>query len=227
MQGGVFIGLWKWSRPMVLGHEINLVIHHCRSLYSNLCTHSPICICQSGWVTFLPSAVALNSITSYQSEQSACHHIEGAQSDQVAVTHIWQVGWMSHPPIPLNVSKGHLGQIQCTHIAKGHLGQIQYAYTHMAGWLDVPDPHPPLNVSKGHLGHLSAMYCSIWSDGETRDKGEWTSHRSCLSTASSLCWRIQRETWPEFSPFHGEGFSDSPPFPSKRTLSRFSVWWKA
>ena len=29
------------------------------------------------------------------------------------------------------------------------------------------------------------MHYSIWSDVETRDKGGWTSHHSCLSTASS------------------------------------------
>ena len=45
--------LWDYGselmgRPMVLGHEMNLVIHHCCSLYSNLHVHSPICIHQSG-----------------------------------------------------------------------------------------------------------------------------------------------------------------------------------
>ena len=34
-------------------------------------------------------------------------------------------------------------------------------------------------------GHVGNMCYSIWSNVETRDKGGWTSHRSCLSTASS------------------------------------------
>ncbi len=33
-------------------------------------------------------------------------------------------------------------------------------------------------------GGLDEMHYSIWSDVETRDKGGWTSHRSCLSTVS-------------------------------------------
>ncbi len=102
-----------------------------------------------------------------------------------------------HPPIsPLKVSRGHMGNIQ---------------FTHMGGWLDVPGPHitlgpgtpplPPLKVSRGHMGniqctHMGGMHCSIWSDAETRDKWGWTSHRSCLSTASSLNCRGARVTHP-------------------------------
>ena len=44
-------------------------------------------------------------------------------------------------------------------------------------------PPPPLKVSRGHMGN---MHHSIWSNAERRDNGGWTSHRSCLSTASSL-----------------------------------------
>ncbi len=73
---------------MVPGHEINLVIQHCHSLYSDPHLHSPVYVCQSGWVIFPLSAIMLNFITSYQSEQSACYHIEGAWSDHVVVPYI-------------------------------------------------------------------------------------------------------------------------------------------
>ena len=43
---------------------------------------------------------------------------------------------------------------------------------------------PPLKVSKDQLGQIQCT--PIWSDAETRDKGGWTSHRSCLSTASGF-----------------------------------------
>ncbi len=65
-----------------------------------------------------PSAIALNSIALYQSEQSACSHIEGAWLDWVAVTFIGIPGWASsqsdvgdtianlgkeiHHPVPLS-----------------------------------------------------------------------------------------------------------------------------
>ncbi len=84
--------------------------------------------------------------------------------------------WMSQtPPPPLKVSKGHMGNIQ---------------YTHMAGWLDVTDP-PPTTTTEGLQNHLGQIQCayiwhSIWSDMERRDKGGGlrTAVRY-LSTASS------------------------------------------
>ena len=81
---------------MVPDCEINLVIHLCRSLYSDLCMHSPICIHQSGQVTSPPSAIALNSVTLYWSKQSARSHLEGAWLDWVVVTFIGVPGWASH-----------------------------------------------------------------------------------------------------------------------------------
>ncbi len=80
---------------MVPGCKINLVIHHCHSLYSNPHMHSPISIYQLGQVTFPLSAITLNSVASYQSEHSAHCHIEGAQSDQVVVTLTGVPGWAS------------------------------------------------------------------------------------------------------------------------------------
>ena len=73
---------------MVLGCEINLVIHHCHSLFSNPHAHSPICVRQSGRVMSPPNAITQNSITPHRSEQAASDHQEGAQLDQVVVTYI-------------------------------------------------------------------------------------------------------------------------------------------
>ena len=72
--------------------------------------------------------------------------------------HIWQVGCMSQTP-PLKVSKGYLGQIQCTH---------------MAGWLDVPDPLPPLKVSP-----LPFQFGLMWKQ-ETKGGGLRTAVASAL-----------------------------------------------
>ncbi len=50
------------------------------------------------------------------------------------------------PPPPLKGSKGHLGQIQ---------------WTHMAGWLDVPGPPSPTKGSKGHLGQIQCTHTGV------------------------------------------------------------------
>ena len=67
-------------------------------------------------------------------------------------------------PPPLKVSRGHMGNIQCRH---------------MGGGLDVPGPHVTLYV------HQKCQKCTIQFGlmGNKRQRG-WTSHRSCLSTAS-------------------------------------------
>ena len=62
-----------------------------------------------------------------------------------------------------------------------------YTYGRLAG---CPRPRsPPRKGSKGYLGQIQCTHMApICSDGETRDKGGggWTSHRSCLSTASGF-----------------------------------------
>ena len=78
------------SGLMVPGCEINLVIHHCHSLFSNPCMHSPVCICQSGRVASLPSAVAQNSVALCWSERATSDHQEG---DWVVVTFIGIPEW--------------------------------------------------------------------------------------------------------------------------------------
>ncbi len=60
-----------WNGPDVYYqwcHKINLVIHHCHSLFSDPHAHSPICINQLGQVVSLPSAIALNSVASCKRE---------------------------------------------------------------------------------------------------------------------------------------------------------------
>ncbi len=76
---------------------------------------------------------------------------------------------------PLKGPKGHLSQIQCTH---------------MAGWLDVLDPQSPLlKGSKGHLSQKCQKFpIQFGLTWKQETKGGWTSHRSCLSTASSFSW---------------------------------------
>ena len=81
---------------MVLGHKINLVIHHYHSLFSNPHAHSPICVCQLGQVVSLPSTIVRNSVTPPQSEQATSDHQEGAQLDWVVVTFIGVLGWAPH-----------------------------------------------------------------------------------------------------------------------------------
>ncbi len=80
---------------MVPGHEINLVIHHCCSLFSNLRMCSPICIHQLGWVMSPLSTVVQNSIAPCRSEQATSDHQEGARSDRVAVTYMF-MGYLTY-----------------------------------------------------------------------------------------------------------------------------------
>ncbi len=70
--------------------------------------------------------------------------------------------------------------------SKGHLGKIQW--THMAGWLDVMEPPSPHWRARKVIWAKYGVHIwhSIWSDVERREKGGWTSHRSCLSNASGF-----------------------------------------
>ncbi len=80
------------SRLIVLGREINLVIHHCHSLFSDLHAHSPVCICQSGWVMSPPSKhyhVKLHCSTPERAGHKRSPR--GSRSDRVAVTYILNI----------------------------------------------------------------------------------------------------------------------------------------
>ena len=60
-------------------------------------------------------------------------------------------------PLPLKGSKGHMGNIQYTHV--------------MGGGLDVPGPHVTLWTWDPLPPAHDTMHYSIWSNTETRDKG--------------------------------------------------------
>ncbi len=91
--------------------------------------------------------------------------------------------------------------VHCVHIYIWEVGWMLHAdlMSHSLGPGDTPPP-PPLKVSRGHVGNIQKKNtCGRWAgchrphvtlgpltNAETRDKGGgWTSHRSCLSTASS------------------------------------------
>ncbi len=68
-----------------------------------------------------------------------------------------------------------------------HIWEVDWMSQDLMSHFGPGDPPPLLKVSKGNLGrNREYMDCSILSDAETRDKEGWTSHRSCLSTASGF-----------------------------------------
>ncbi len=80
------------------------------------------------------------------------------------------------PPPPEGLQRPFGPNTVCACGSKGKLGQIQC--THMAGWLDVTAP-PPTESVRNALFNLVPY-------GNKRQRGGWTSHRSCLSTASGF-----------------------------------------
>ena len=93
-----------------------------------------------------------------------CSHCNCARSIYVPRTSCHHTLDLGPPPPPLKVPKGHMGNIQCIHMGGG----LNVPGPHVTLWTWDPPPPPAHDTMVGPM------------------RG-WTSHRSCLSTASSLC----------------------------------------